>query len=852
MLALLREISLRHWARSPLRSLLIVMGIALGVALYVATEATAASIMGSFAEIVARVSGRADLTIQGTGGSVPGELVADVSEIPGVAHAAASLEVTTQAPDYRESLLILGVDFLGDMHFLPFNVKQGETRTIEDPLAFVNDPTALLVSERFAARHGLRKGSPLRLLTAEGLKEFHIRGVLEDTGPAASFGGQVAVMFIDAAQVSFARGTQVDRIDVAIEPGADLAAVRERLSKRVGAKLTVDRPDRLGARLRDLTTPLRGALSLSGYVSLLVGAFLVYNAVSIAVVQRRREIGVLRALGTTRRRIIVLFCAEAAMLAVPGIAIGLVLARFLARLSVAQTLEALTTLYVAVAPVPPTITAELAIRGALAGLVTAVLAAFWPARRGASLDPAVVLRGAPSVERSTLPYLRLAAMGPVGFALGWLPMFRGTARGGAAATTLAVVGATLMTPAVIVLVRRVSVGVAEAVLGIPARLGLDYVERTLGRSTVNVLALMVGVSMSVCVGGWLSSFERSLTTWFEQMAVADLTVTAGSPIVDRRHVTLSAGAIGRIGGIPGVAHVQGYRMTEQQAGNKSFRLVATDTDVFLTEAGRLGRTWPVLEGAPLHLGDLSLRPRILLAENAARRLGLHPGDTLTLHGTKSDVTLEVRGVVLDYTSEKGAGFIDRRIFLEHWADDSVDALSVYVTPGVSAGSVADHIRSELGDQSIFVTKAEEVRHQMMDSLRRSLSYSHSAELVTLLIALMGIVGTMIAAVLDRTREIGMLRAIGATSGQVALSIVVEAAFLGFCGVVAGSALGVLECELFLKTLFNTDTGWHLDFVFPWASTARIGGLAMVTSALAGGLPALRASRTDVTAAVVYE
>ncbi len=853
MLALIREISLRHWARAPLRSLLIVIGIGLGVALYVATEATSDSLMSAFAEIVARVAGRADLTIQSSGGGVPGELVADVADVPGVAHAAAGLEITTQALDYKESLLVLGVDFLGDMHFLPFNVKEGEKRVVEDPLAFVNDPTAILVSGRFAQRHGLAKDSPLRLLTADGPKEFRVRGVLEDSGPAASFGGQVAVMFIDAAQVSFARGTLVDRIDVALAPGADPTAVRDAIVKIVGKGLRVDRPDRVGSRLRDLTEPLRVSLSLSGYVSLMVGAFLVYNAVSIAVVQRRREIGVLRALGTTRRRIIVLFCLEAGLLALPGVLLGLVLARLLSRYSAAQALDAMTTLYVAVAPTAPKIGASLAIRGASAGVLMAMAAAFWPAYRGASLDPAIVLRGGSAVERSRVPYRRLAAIGALGLVISWMPFLRGTLARGATSLTCAVLGAVLMTPAVVVGIRRITVPAAEGLFGIPARLGLDYVARTLGRSTVNILALMVGVSMSVSVGGWLSSFERSLTAWFDQMSVADLSVTAGSPILDQRHVSLSGTAAERVAKLPGVAHVQAFRMTDRDVGEKTFRLVATDTDVFLSEAIAHGRTWPVVEGAPMKVGELSEKPRILLGESAARRLGLHAGGTLTLHSPKGDVTFEVRGVIVDYTSEKGAGFIDRKIFQDNWVDDAVDALSVYVAPGAAQDTVADRIRTELGgSESVFVTKTEEVRNQIIGTLRRTFSYSRSVELVTLLIALMGIIGTMLSAVLDRTREIGMLRAIGGTTRQVAASIVVEAAFLGFCGIVAGTLLGVLECLLFLKTLLSVDTGWHLDFVFPWESTARIALLSMATSALAGWLPAIRAAKTDVKAAVVYE
>src|SRR4051812_1021601 len=169
MFFLVREISVRHLLRSPLRSLLVVGGIALGIALYVAMDATTDSMFVAFTEIVQRVGGRADLTIRGAGAGIPGERLADVAAVPGVAHAASSVEIVAQAPDLGESLLVLGVDLLGDLHFLPFTVEGGDTRVIEDPLAFVNDPTALLISAHLAARHRLAKGSRVRLVTADGL-----------------------------------------------------------------------------------------------------------------------------------------------------------------------------------------------------------------------------------------------------------------------------------------------------------------------------------------------------------------------------------------------------------------------------------------------------------------------------------------------------------------------------------------------------------------------------------------------------------------------------------------------------------------------------------------------------------
>lgn len=836
-----------------MRSLLVVIGIALGVALYVATEAATASMSTAFSEFVTRVSGRADLTIQGQGPGVPNELVADVAEVPGVEHAAANLELTVQAPDFKESLLVLGVDLLGDLHFLPFVVTEGEQRVIEDPLAFVNDPTAILVSQKFAARHHLTKGSHLKLLTSDGPKEFNVRGVLDDKGPAASFGGQVAVMFLDAAQVSFAKGTFVDRIDVAVSPGESPQAVRNRLRGKIGGAFRVEYPEQIGVRLRSLTDPLRGGLWLSGIFALIVGGFLVYNAVSISVAQRRREIGVLRALGATRRGVTALFSTEAALLSLPGVLLGLVLGSFLSQYSTEKTQQALNNVYTAIPRVEPHLTVAIATRAALAGILTAVVAAWWPARRGASLDPAIVLRGASSVERSRIPAIGLSILGVGVVLLAWLPYLRGKAFGELSAIFLTIIGSALTAPLVIIALRRALVRVVESIGGIPARLGLDYVQRTLARSTVNVLALMVAVSMSVAVGGWLTSLERSITRWADQMTAADLSVTQGSPLLDRRHVPLSAAAADRVAHVPGVERTQRFRIIEQEVNGTSIRVEATDTDAVDWATEHRRPMWVITSGEPLRPGELVNQKRLVLSENAARRLHVDVGDSLLFNTPKGPVKFEVRAIVLDYSSETGIAFLDRHQFLEQWGDDAVDSLFVYMAPGAREDVVADGIRAALGGQaSIFVTTTTAVRGQIIESLRDTFSYSRAVEIVTLLIALMGVIGTMVAAVIDRARDIGMLRAIGATSRQVAASIVVEAGFLGVCAVIIGLAAGLIETQLFLQTLFSATTGWHLDFVFPWAAASRIGGLVIAASALAGGLPAWRAARADISSAVVCE
>src|SRR3954463_12023866 len=186
MWTLLREVSLRHLRHSPLRTSLVVFGIALGVAMLCAVLAVNNSLTMAFEDMVDRVAGKADLTVAGSDAGIQTSLTGEIADVPGVEHAAAMLEVVTRAPDGKGgSLLVLGVDFLGDTFFLPF-AQEGPNKVVDDPLAFANDPTAILVSDKLARSRNLKVGSQLPLVTSEGPKTFFVRGLLKSEGPAAT------------------------------------------------------------------------------------------------------------------------------------------------------------------------------------------------------------------------------------------------------------------------------------------------------------------------------------------------------------------------------------------------------------------------------------------------------------------------------------------------------------------------------------------------------------------------------------------------------------------------------------------------------------------------------------------
>jgi putative ABC transport system permease protein len=574
--------------------------------------------------------------------------------------------------------------------------------------------------------------------------------------------------------------------------------------------------------------------------------------VAIAVAQRRHEVGVLRALGETRSGMVWLFMLESVILAIPGALIGLALGRALSRLSVASTLETLDSIFLSASQLAPALGPGIVLRAGALAMLMALVAAYFPARRGTAFDPAIVLRGASAVELRKPPVRLLLGLAVICACASLVPVFEGTALGGFLQLAWILASATLATPAFVIAMRAVCVRAVDGLFGIPGRLGLDYVARTLSRSTINVLALMVAVGMSISVSSWLGSFERSLTRWAEQVGTANLTVTRGSPVLDRRHVALLDGTVEQVRGVPGVVAVQRFRMLDQRLRGVKLRLVATDTAVFLGQSQLLGKGWEYVAGKPLAADELVRERSVVLSENAARLLHVTAGDNLSLPTPEGHVQVAVRAVVVDFTSETGTAFIDLAQFHRYFHDTAVDGLSVYVDPKRRLGEVEDAVRAAVSsndrDATMFVTQNEVVQRHLLDTLQRSFSYSRAVELMTLIIGLLGVIGTMIAAVLDRQRELGMLRAVGATRGQVAAAIVVEAGFLGLCAALAGILVGVAETQVFFRTLVATTTGWHLTFAFPWESALRTTFLVVATSALAGVVPALRALRHEVVGA----
>ncbi len=253
----------------------------------------------------------------------------------------------------QETLRVLGIDILRDRSFRDYPLTESPDLPSDRLLSRLLDPSSAILAEKFAAPRGLQVGSTFDAIAADRTTTLTVRGLLKDEGPARVLDGHFVLMDIAAAQFLLDRLGRIDRVEIRLEDPARIESAEQEIRARLPAGLAVQRPAQRGRQVEQMLAAFHLNLTALSYIALVVGLFLVYNTVSVAVLSRRGEIGVLRALGVTRSRVRTLFLAEAATFAVAGCSAGVVLGRFLANGAVALTATTVSTLYIRTAAAPP-------------------------------------------------------------------------------------------------------------------------------------------------------------------------------------------------------------------------------------------------------------------------------------------------------------------------------------------------------------------------------------------------------------------------------------------------------------------------------------------------------------------
>ncbi|HVO30117.1 MAG TPA: FtsX-like permease family protein [bacterium] len=848
---LLRLVALRYLKASPARTLLTLFGILLGVAVIFAIDVVNRSVLESFHETIDDVAGRTALQV-GDGTGVPESLLDTVKGVEGVEAAVPVIQESARDVKSGEQLAILGVDTLSDSKVRDYDVTAADAK-ITDDLAFLNDPHGVLVTDRYAERRGVRAGDVLTLETVEGKQDFTVRGTLAARGPAKVFGGDLLLMDVYAAQIAFGRDKRFDRIDVVPAKGTDTTALAARIEDAIAHRATVTRPQRRSEETERILAGFRMGLSLASLVAIFVGGFIVYNALAIAVAQRRREIGILRALGATRAMILALFIGEGLVMGGIGSVLGLGFGLLLARGVLGVVGSSISDLYVRVRPEGLSITPQQLVLGVLAGVTASFVAAFFPARRAAFIEPAAAMRKKVEAADITLGSNRASlaaglATALVAVAVAWVAHVRENYLLGYGVAAILSFAAAFLSPVLArgvgAVARRVAVRIGPAV-----RLGADAFDRNAGRNAVTIAALGMALANVVNVAAFLHSMKQNTVGWFERSIRSDVFVFAGHEVKAKFEHPIPSSIGEGIATYPGVEFVNPFRMVKDSVDGQPIYRLAYDLERY-----EKYNQIPVVEG------DLARATReaasgegVWVSESFSRFHHAHVGDSLTLQTPDGPRRFRVSLVYVDYTADIGLVTTTWDQYTRIWKDTLVDSYGIYLAKGTAADPVRDRIVRDYGARyGLMVLENQQYQDELLKLIDRSFALTRAMELVAIIVAVLGIVNTLLVAVIDRRMEIGILKAIGAGGAQVRTMFVTEASLIGFSATLVGVGFGTVFSVYIVRELLMFQTGWRMDYRFPLGTVVEVFLVAQVVAVLGAWWPARRAARIDVVDALEYE
>lgn len=850
--ALLR-LAVRHALRRPLQSLFFVLGVAIGVAMIVAIDLANGSAARAFELGAETVTGRATHQIVGGPTGLDEEVYTRLRRDLGFRLSAPVVTDYVIAVELdAQPMRLLGIDPFADAPFRSYLGNQNPGMAPDYLTDLMVRPNAVLLSQDVAARYGLKAGD--RITARRGVETVALTlvGLLapgDDLSRRALEG--VLITDIATAQEALDRVGRLDQIDLILAEGA----ARETTVAQIGAILPSNaRIQPVAARsgaVNEMIAAFNLNLTALSLLALVVGMFLIYNTVTFSVVQRRPVLGILRAMGMTRREVYALILVEAGVLGLIGALLGLGLGVVLGRSMVQLVTQTINDLFFVVAVREIDVPVWTLAKGLVIGVAAALFGAAIPAMEATNAPPAGALqRSALEAQaRRALPWVSGGAILLLAVGAGLLipewhlvVAFAGlfaVILGGALLTPLATLG--LMRGAQQLLNR----------IGVIGRMAPRTITRSLSRTSVAVAALMVAVSVIVGVGVMIGSFRNTVEAWLGDVLQADIFISPPSVTSNQVFTTLDASIVDQMARFPGIARVATTRGVDVAVfvGEREtqVRLIAFSDDLagadrrYLAAVGDWRATWQAVEAGG-----------VLINEPMANRLKLTAGDQIALQTDRGVRSFSIAGVAVDFDVNLVV-FMHDPIYRRLWDDRALSAVALFVAPGVVLDDKVDELRAAFaGKAELLVRSNRAMRENALEVFDRTFAITVALQLLATIVAFIGILSTLMSLQLERSREIGVLRSAGMTRRQLWRLSMLETGLLGAVAGVIAMPMGILLAIILIYIINLRSFGWTLAMQLTPVDFAQAFLVALTAALLAGIYPAWRMGRMQPATALRSE
>ncbi|MES2571328.1 MAG: FtsX-like permease family protein [Verrucomicrobiota bacterium] len=835
----------RNIGRHRLLALLNVLSIALGIAVYLAIQIANGSANRSLGAGVDLVAGKTQLEVRG---QINETLWPRIAAQPGVLASTAVLEGVVTLPDFPgEYLKVLGIDLFTNEAFRTFEVGLGGGEKV-DFEQWLATPGGIALSREFVAKHRLQTGGKLRVLVNGVIKEMTILTVIDPRESPLATQPRFAVMDLGWAQEFLGSKGELSSVQLLLKEPERIPEIAAALRGWLPSDLTVEAPRLRSFQTQQILAAFQLNLSALSLVSLLVGTFLIYTTVSASVTRRRTEIGVLRALGATRFEVRCLFLGEACFCGLLGIVLGALGGIFLARFLVGAVAKTISSLYLLLSIEQTQFTLFELLLASVFGLGAVIAGAWLPASEAARIHPVAALSLGSHVEQSVARAYRWHWPGfgllSLALVLSYITLRFGPAMLGFGAAFLVLAGFALFAPGATLFFGRMMARFSGA--GVLRRLAAENLQRSVHRTGVMAAALSVAVAMMTGLTVMIFSFRNSLNAWVERAVVADLFVAPTSNETVGLNAFIPPEAIAWLRAQPGVKGVDTFREMPVHVGSER-ALLSIINGVYRQNMRFLGG------GAEEKMARVCAGKAVAVSESFARRFKVREAGRLTLATPKGHVEFEVAGVFSDYSRDQGIILMARPLFEQFWQDPRVQSLSVYLGEGIAGEPVADAFQARFSGAGEFaVYSNRSLRERIVTIFNQTFTVTYLLRTIAILVALVGIFLTVTTLVAERRREIGVLRAIGASRPQIQALFMIESAMIGLLASVLGVGSGALLAMVLTWVVNPAFFGWSIELQFPvWMLIST--PLWIVPAAIvAAWIPAWRAGQSGIAQTVREE
>ncbi|MCS6993681.1 MAG: ABC transporter permease [Anaerolineales bacterium] len=848
--------SLRSLLRHPLQFALMMLGIALGVAVMVGIDLSNAAAERAFDLSASAVTGRATHVIVGGSAGVEETFYVRLRTDPDLRHKVESAPVirtVVVSPQLGAiPFTLLGIDPFAEAPFRSYLGREGQFnfRTLA-PL--LTRPGAILLSAPTAARYGLLPcpgeitAACQLTLTVEGQTHIvYLVGVLE---PADDFARRAleTLVLTDLATAQTLTGLRgkLTQIDLILPESGDLPALQAALPPGVLLTTSATRNEQVNL----LTAAFRLNLLALSLLALVVGMFLIYNTMTFSVVQRRPLFGILRSLGYTREQVFGMVMGEAALVGALGAGLGLGLGILLGQVAVQMVTQTINDLFFVINVRETTLPPGSLLKGALAGLFASLLASAPPAWEAAATPPRLAL-SREGLERKAGSAVHWAALLGVLTALlgaGILSVPTRSLVVSFAGTFAVVLGLAAITPFVTVMLMRLFTPFMGWFFGLLGQMAPRNVIRAQSRTAVAVAALMVAVAVTIGVQVMIASFRVTVTLWLEQTLQGDIYIAAEGLSAARLDTPLDARAIEQAQNHPQVASAAYVRVVSVETDFGPVDLVAATPDPWQD-------TRILLQGNPQTFVQELKDGAILLSEPLAARLGIsslaEPFRILTPRGW---VSFRLAGIYADYASTRGTIRMALETYQSLWGDSRLNGVALTLQPGADVDTVTADLRGRLSQfPRVQVNPSGALRAEALALFDRTFAITAAMQLVTTLVAFIGVLSSLLALQLEKARETGILRALGLTVGEMRRLTLLETSLLGASAGLLALPTGYILAWILIYIINQRSFGWTLQMQADPLPFLQAFLLAIVASLLAGVYPALRMSQIQPAEALRAE